>query len=80
MQLKAEKPIKLEDLDPKFYLLWAHKATATFIVAKVLPIVDGSQPKPYPDLLLAAMSAAQRKNSTNGNTKTTSLALLSSVL
>src|SRR5271169_498060 len=61
MQLKAEKPIKLEDLDPKFYLLWAHKATATFIVAKVLPVVDGSQPKPYPDLLLAAMSAAQRK-------------------
>jgi transposase InsO family protein len=61
MQLKAEKPIKLEDLDPKLYLLWADKAKAAFLVAKVLPIVDGRQSNPYPLTEPANLTAAQRK-------------------
>ena len=61
MQLKAEKPIKLEDLDPKFYLLWADKAKAAFLVAKVLPIVDGRQSNPFLLAEPANLTAAQRK-------------------
>jgi hypothetical protein len=61
MQLKAEKYIKLEDLDPKFYLLWADKAKAAFLVAKVIPIIDGHQSNAF---LLAEptnLAAAQFK-------------------
>ena len=61
MQFRAENLIELEDLDPKLYLLWVDKAKASFLVAKVLPIVDGRQSNPFPLAESANLTVAQRK-------------------
>jgi hypothetical protein len=61
MQCSPEKSIRLEDLDHKLYLLWADKAKAAFLVAKVLPIVDDRQSNPFSLAEPANLTATQCK-------------------
>ena len=70
-KVKLEKSIKLTTLKPRLYRRWASQAEATFQVHKLLNLVLGREPNPFPQTDIsnpdaiqaeAALTVAQRKD------------------
>ena len=60
-KVKLEKSIKLSTLKPRFYRLWASQAEATFKVHKLLNLVLGREPNPFPQTDIQCFQSWSRR-------------------